>query len=71
VTALRVERDGAILRVTLSRPDRRNAFDAALIAQLTEAFGDVSDARAVVLAGDGASLSPVADVGWMRSSVEL
>jgi methylglutaconyl-CoA hydratase len=71
VTALRVERDGAILRVTLSRPDRRNAFDAALIAQLTEAFGDVSDARAVVLAGDGASFSAGADVGWMRSSVEL
>ena len=71
MTALRVERDGAILRVTLARPDRRNAFDAALIAQLTEAFGDVGDARAVVLAGDGASFSAGADVEWMRSSVEL
>jgi methylglutaconyl-CoA hydratase len=71
VTALRVERDGAILRVTLARPDRRNAFDAALIAQLTDAFGDVGDARAVVLAGDGASFSAGADVEWMRSSVEL
>ena len=71
MTALRAERDGAILRVTLARPDRRNAFDAALIAQLTDAFGDVGDARAVVLAGDGASFSAGADVEWMRSSVEL
>ena len=71
MTALRVERDGAILRVTLARPDRRNAFDAVLIAQLTEAFDDVGDARAVVLAGDGTSFSAGADVEWMRSSVEL
>jgi methylglutaconyl-CoA hydratase len=71
VTALRLERDGAILRVTLARPDRHNAFDAALIAQLTDAFGDVGDARAVVLAGAGASFSAGADVEWMRSSVEL
>src|SRR5437867_291535 len=65
VTALRVERDGAILRITLVRPDRRNAFDAVLIAQLTEAFDDVGDARAVVLAGDGTSFSAGADVEWM------
>ena len=71
MTALRVERDGAILRITLARPDRRNAFDAVLIAQLTEAFDDVGDARAVVLAGDGTSFSAGADVEWMRSSVEL
>jgi methylglutaconyl-CoA hydratase len=33
--ALRVERDGPVLRVTLARPERRNAFDAELIAELT------------------------------------
>src|SRR5919202_1960587 len=60
--ALRVERDGALLRVTLARPERRNAFDAALIAELTEAFGDVGDARAVVLAGEGSSFCAGADV---------
>ena len=31
---LRVERQGPVLRVTLARPDRRNAFDAELIAEL-------------------------------------
>jgi methylglutaconyl-CoA hydratase len=69
--ALRIDRDGPLLRVTMARPDRRNAFDAALIAELTDAFADVGDARAVVLAGDGQSFSAGADVEWMRSSVEL
>ena len=29
--ALRIDRDGDLLRVTLARPETRNAFDAALI----------------------------------------
>ena len=69
--ALRVERDGHVLRVTLARPERRNAFDAALIAELTEAFADVGDVRAVVLAGDGPSFCAGADVEWQRSSIDL
>jgi methylglutaconyl-CoA hydratase len=71
VANLRVERDGALLRVTLARPDRRNAFDAQLIAELAEAFVDVGRARAVVLAGEGASFCAGADVDWMRASVGL
>lgn len=71
MTALRRERHGAVLRVTMQRPERRNAFDAALIAELAEAFEDVGDARVVVLAGDGPSFSAGADVEWMRASVEL
>jgi enoyl-CoA hydratase/carnithine racemase len=71
VSSLRIERDGAVLRITLARPERRNAFDAALIAELAEAFVDVGRARAVVLAGDGPSFSAGADVDWMRSSVDL
>jgi methylglutaconyl-CoA hydratase len=69
--ALRVERDGAVLRVTLARPERRNAFHAGLIAELTEAFADVGDARAVVLAGEGESFCAGADVEWQRSSIDL
>jgi methylglutaconyl-CoA hydratase len=71
VGALRIEREGHVLRVTISRPERRNAFDASLIAELTEAFSDVGDARAVVLAGDGESFCAGADVEWQRASVEL
>jgi len=71
VSALRVERDGEILRVTLARPERRNAFDADLIRELAEAFADVGDARAVVLAGDGPSFCAGADIEWQRSSIDL
>jgi len=71
VGALRIERDGDVLRVTLARPETRNAFDAALIAELAEAFVDVGTARAVVLAGDGASFCAGADVEWMRASADL
>ena len=68
---LRVEREGEILRVTLARPEARNAFDSSLIAELAEAFVDVGRARAVVLAGDGPSFSAGADVEWMRASADL
>lgn len=71
MSALRIEWDGDLLRVTMARPDVRNAFDAALIAELAEAFVDVGRSRAVILAGDGPSFSAGADVEWMRSSAEL
>ncbi len=71
VANLEVERDGHVLRITLARPDRRNAFDAALIAELAEAFVDVGRARAVLLAGDGPSFCAGADVDWMRASAGL
>jgi methylglutaconyl-CoA hydratase len=71
MSGLRVERDGDILRVTLARPERRNAFDAELIAELTEAFANVGDARAVVLAGDGDTFCAGADIEWQRSAIDL
>ena len=71
MSAVRVERDGSVLRVTLARPDRRNAFDAELIAELAEAFVNIGRARAVILAGEGASFCAGADVEWMRASVGL
>ena len=69
--ALRIDRDDDLLRITLARPETRNAFDAELIAELSEAFVDVGKARAVLLAGDGPSFCAGADVEWMRASVEL
>src|SRR5438128_6431151 len=71
MAALTIERDGQVLRVTLARPERRNAFDAALIQELTDAFADVGDARAVVLAGEGESFCAGADVEWQRSAIDL
>jgi len=71
MAGLRIERDGHVLRVTLARPERRNAFDAQLIADLTNALADVGDARAVVLAGEGQSFCAGADIEWQRSAVAL
>jgi methylglutaconyl-CoA hydratase len=71
VSGLRTERDGAVLRVTIAKPERRNAFDAELIGELTDAFADVGHARAVVLAGDGPSFCAGADVEWQRASIDL
>lgn len=48
-------RDGAILTITLNRPQRLNALDKACRAELLAALGDAADTavRAVVLAGAG------------------
>jgi methylglutaconyl-CoA hydratase len=69
--ALRIERDDDVLRVTLARPETRNAFDERLIEELAEAFVDVGTSRAVVLSGEGTSFCAGADVEWMRRSAEL
>jgi methylglutaconyl-CoA hydratase len=71
VAGLRIERDGEVLHITLARPERRNAFDAALIGEVTDAFADVGDSRVVVLAGEGQSFCAGADVEWQRSAIDL
>jgi len=60
-----------VARITIVRPDRKNAFDAMLIAQLTEAVGRVDrSARAVVLQSEGDTFSAGADVEWMRGMAD-
>jgi methylglutaconyl-CoA hydratase len=71
MAGLKVERDGTLLRVTLARPERRNAFDGELIAELTQAFSDVGGARVVVLDGEGQSFCAGADVEWQRAAIDL
>jgi methylglutaconyl-CoA hydratase len=71
MAALRSEQAADVLRITMAKPEQRNAFDAALIQDLTKAFSDVGDVRAVVLAGEGKSFSAGADADWMRASIEL
>lgn len=77
--ALRVERtgpSGVIARVTLARPERHNAFDASLIAELRSTFAALerdspTELRAVVLAGDGRTFCAGADIDWMRAAMSL
>ena len=68
---IRIEKIGKIARVTLSRPEVHNAFDAVMIGELTRAFsGFASDAavRAVILTGEGKSFCAGADLNWLGAS---
>lgn len=67
-----VERRAAVARVTLNRPDVRNAFDDTLIAETTDAFtalGGDPAVRAIVLTGSGPIFCAGADVNWMKRSI--
>lgn len=62
-----------VATITLNRPERHNAFDDALIANLTAALRHVAGdpvVRAVVLASTGKSFSAGADLDWMRRMAE-
>ena len=66
---LQIEKAGKVATVRLNRPEKHNAFDEPLIAELTQAFRDLaSDAavRVVVLAANGQSFSAGADLDWMK-----
>jgi len=70
----RIDRTGSIHRIVLDRADRRNAFNDAMIAGLTEAFrgaGSDPDARVVILAGEGEAFCAGADLEWMRRAADL
>ena len=71
MNGLAVTRDGDVLRLTLARPEKRNALDPALIDALTHAFAEAGDARAIVLRGAGPSFCAGADLDWMRASIDL
>ncbi|ESQ79525.1 enoyl-CoA hydratase/isomerase family protein [Asticcacaulis sp. YBE204] len=62
-----------IARVTLNRPDRHNAFDEAMIADLSQTFAVLCDnpaVRVVVLSGAGESFCAGGDLTWMKRAAE-
>ena len=69
MTNIVIERQGPIGLITMNRPERHNAFDDALIAELTEALRSMEaedGIRTVVLSGAGKSFSAGADLNWMK-----
>ena len=59
-----------VAEVWLNRPDVRNAFNDAVIAELTEAFqqlGQDPDLRVIVLGAHGKAFCAGADLNWMRA----
>jgi len=73
--SLKIESKNGIVTVSLNRPEVRNAFDAAMIRQLTEQFlsfhGAGTDLRAVVLKGEGKTFCGGADLASMKAMVDL
>jgi len=72
ISTTRYEDHPGVLRVTLTRPEVRNAFDEEVIAAMTSLARDAakdSTLRAIVLAGEGSVFCAGADLGWMMKAV--
>lgn len=70
-TELVVEQDGPVLRLTLRRPERRNALSRSLVASLRRAFDELDgrdDVRVVVLAGEGPAFCAGGDIQEFAAS---
>jgi methylglutaconyl-CoA hydratase len=69
MSGIEIERSGAKATLSLNRPERHNAFDDGLIAELSTALAELaadSAIRVVLLAGRGKSFSAGADLAWMK-----
>ncbi len=67
--SLQSDQQGGVLRLTLDRPEKSNAFDDQLIFDLTEAFLRAAEnpaVRLVVLAAGGKYFSAGGDLAWMQ-----
>lgn len=72
--SLQVDRAGAVVTLTLDRPEVRNALDERMIALLHKRFLDLAedgDARVVVLRGAGPAFCSGADLSWMRRAASF
>lgn len=73
MNTLLVEKNNHIVTVTLNRPDKRNAFNDDVIAELDEVFtrlGQDDAVRAIVLTGTGKAFCAGADLNWMRAMAD-
>ncbi|MFN8176314.1 MAG: enoyl-CoA hydratase-related protein [bacterium] len=71
---VRLEKAAGVARVTIDRPEVRNAFDDAVVHELRETFEELArgeDLRAVVLAGAGKVFCAGADAESMRRSAGM
>jgi len=69
MSSLNLSTHGGVHTITLSRPEVRNAFNDAVIAELKNAFLSVAQdarVRCVVLAAEGPAFCAGADLNWMR-----
>lgn len=65
--------DRGVATVTMTRPDKHNAFNAELVTGLSDVLGELEEnpgVRVIVLTGEGPSFSAGADLNWMRGMAE-
>ena len=70
---LHIERQQAVARITLNRPEMRNAFNATMIAEITHVFremGMATDIRAIILAANGSTFCAGGDLNWMKAMAD-
>ncbi len=66
---LRVESHGPVLKLTIDRPEVRNAINSELIADLTHAVSNLPDGtRVAILSGEGEAFCAGGDLQWMRAA---
>ena len=66
---IEVSRKGALVRITLNRPEKANSLTAAMLERLIEATGRAADARVLILTGTGRVFSAGADLGEARAGL--
>jgi methylglutaconyl-CoA hydratase len=65
--------DRGVAHIALTRPDKHNAFNADLIAELTTALQGIDSddrVRCLLLTAEGRSFSAGADLTWMRAMAQ-
>jgi methylglutaconyl-CoA hydratase len=70
-TTLETTLQQGVAVIWLNRPDLRNALNATMIAELTDAVQAAADdegVRAIVLAGHGKAFCAGADLNWMKEA---
>jgi methylglutaconyl-CoA hydratase len=69
MSSLRIAHERFVQTLTLARPEKRNALDGALVAELHDAVRTAAadpDTRVLVLAGEGAAFCAGADLEYLR-----
>ena len=71
---IKIQLGESLAWVNLDRPESRNALDAEMIHELTEAFdwlGSRDDIRVIILKGNGKAFCAGADLGYMKAMAEF
>jgi enoyl-CoA hydratase len=70
---IRIDRRGRVLILTMNRPEKLNAIDRTMHAELATLFEDAADdpeSDVIVLTGEGRAFSAGGDIPWMQEMID-